>query len=129
MSADWFQDVFDFHEKFRCYIGGNGPEIPCMGTPDLRRKLIREEFIELCAALQQEDMPGIADGALDLIYVVLGTLVSYGIDPRPIWDAIHAANMAKEGGGEREDGKILKPPGWTAPDVEGLLKIQGLSGE
>jgi predicted HAD superfamily Cof-like phosphohydrolase len=26
---------------------------------------------------------------------------------------------------KREDGKIMKPPGWTPPDIEGELKLQG----
>lgn len=29
---------------------------------------------------------------------------------------------------KREDGKILKPPGWTPPDIEGCLRAQGWKG-
>jgi hypothetical protein len=36
--------------------------------------------------------------------------------------------MAKEGGGAREDGKILKPPGWVAPDIAGVLRKHGWLG-
>lgn len=30
----------------------------------------------------------------------------------------------KEGGETRDDGKVLKPPGWAAPDVAGILARQ-----
>lgn len=46
------------------------------------------------------------------------------IDLPDVWEAVQAANMAKEGGGTREDGKILKPPGWQAPDIAGILADQ-----
>ena len=127
-APDMYQDVFDFHRKFSAYIGDR-PGIPTAGTAELRAELIREEFDELLTAMESGDLPGIADGALDLVYVVLGTLVSYGIDARPIWVAIHAANMAKVGGGTRADGKVMKPPGWIAPDVAGLLAKQGASAD
>ena len=48
----------------------------------------------------------------------------YGIDIRPIWDEVHRTNMAKEGGGSRTDGKIMKPAGWQPPDIAGLLARQ-----
>jgi predicted HAD superfamily Cof-like phosphohydrolase len=40
-----------------------------------------------------------------------------------VWKEVHRSNMAKLEGGvrKREDGKILKPEGWTPPDVEGVM--------
>lgn len=128
MSLDWTQDVLDFHEKFGAHIGERAG-FPDASTFGLRLKLVREEYTEFMLALMRRDLAEVADGALDLVYVVIGTLVTLGIDPRPIWNEIQRANMGKEGGGKREDGKILKPPGWTPPDVAGILKSQGWSGE
>lgn len=118
-----FADVLAFHRKFRCVIGET-PAVPAEGTAHLRSELITEEYQELLSALMRGDLAGVADGALDLIYVVLGTLASYGIDPGRPWQAIQAANMAKENGGTRDDGKVMKPPGWVAPDIGGILRDQ-----
>lgn len=126
MNRDWFQDVYEFHRKFGCRISTT-PTIMPPDVADLRENLEQEEFDEILAAVEARDLPGIADGVVDLIYVLLGRLVSYGIDPRPIWNAVHAANMAKEGGATRGDGKILKPAGWVAPDVAGLIERQKAS--
>jgi len=71
------------------------------------------------------DLPELADGLADLDYVVEGTRLAFGIDGAPIAAAVHAANMAKAGGPISPNGKRLKPPGWTPPDVEGELKKQG----
>lgn len=122
--SDWFKDVLDFHRKFGCYIG-SAPAVPRDGTVKLRDRLIAEESDELADAFDAGDLPGIADGIADLIYVLLGLAVSYGIDMRPVWDEVHAANMRKEGGATRRDGKILKPEGWVHPDIEALLAKQG----
>lgn len=122
--VDWYADVMAFHERFGCVIGRNGPAVPDAGTAKLRAALLTEETIETVEAMARDDLPGIADGVVDLIYVALGLIVSYGIDPRPIWDAVHAANMAKVGGATRADGKVMKPPGWVGPDVAGLIARQ-----
>jgi predicted HAD superfamily Cof-like phosphohydrolase len=123
-SRDWFADVLAFHRKFGCAIGATPGVLPDRATFELRDRLHAEESDELRAAMINGDLPGIADGVVDLIYVLLGTLVSYGIDPRPVWREVHQANMAKEGGATRADGKILKPDGWVAPDVAGILRKQ-----
>jgi len=121
---DYMQDdVEAFHRKFGLPIG-HSPAVPQSLVKSLRYDLIREEAHETLNALVNDDLPEMADGIADLIYVLLGTAVSYGIDMGPIWDAVHASNMAKEGGPTRADGKILKPEGWSPPDVEGLLQAQ-----
>jgi predicted HAD superfamily Cof-like phosphohydrolase len=71
------------------------------------------------------DLVSLADGLADLDYVVEGTRLEFGIDGAPIAAEVHRANMTKVGGPNREDGKRLKPPGWTPPDIEGELRKQG----
>ena len=75
------------------------------------------------------NLPLLADGLGDTDYIVEGTRLEFGIDGEPIADAIHKANMAKVGPDgwivRRTDGKVLKPEGWTPPDIEGELKKQG----
>jgi len=128
---DWYWDVMCFHHKLCPARIGTEVDLVPMYEGDYRHisaKLISEEMVELDVAWRKNDFPEVVDGAIDLIYVILGLLVACGVDPRPIWDAVHASNMAKEGGETRADGKVLKPPGWTAPDVAGLLKKQGWKG-
>lgn len=121
---DWFQAVLDFHRKFGCHVE-NKPTAQPEHIRSLRKRLIEEEVIkETFTAIDNNDLPGIADGIVDSIYVLIGTAVSYGIDLRPVFDAVQAANMAKEGGGTRADGKILKPAGWKAPDVASIIGEQ-----
>jgi len=121
---NYYQDVKDFHEKFRLVVEDQ-PTIPSRRTVDLRISLIEEETAELLDALDWEDIVGVADAVADLIYVVLGTAISYGIAVDAIWRVIHDTNMKKVGGKEREDGKILKPEGWVPPDILGELRKQG----
>jgi predicted HAD superfamily Cof-like phosphohydrolase len=83
---------------------------------------MHEELSELEKAMEEGDLVGIADGLADLLYVVYGTSVSYGIDVRPIFEEVHRTNMAKVGGAVREDGKVLKPDGWLPPDIAPLLE-------
>lgn len=139
MSLDWYQDVCDFMKKFGQEVKTK-PSSPSLKVRQLRAKLILEEYFELMEkglgvnpfSPEEDDgkvdLEELADGACDLIVVVLGTLAAFGIDPRPVWDEIHKSNMAKEGGGKRGDGKVMKPKGWTAPDVKKLLVEQGMKG-
>ena len=92
----------------------------------LWRALIREEQRELAEAMAQEDIVAIAHEATDLVYVTVGMMVESGIPFDRVWREVHAANMRKVDPttGEvrhREDGKILKPEGWTPADVAAAL--------
>jgi predicted HAD superfamily Cof-like phosphohydrolase len=120
---DWQADVKEFHEKFGLPVG-ESPAIPGKLVKNLRRSLIAEEVKEVFRAMEKDDLAGVADGVADLIYVALGTTISYGIDLHPIWEAVQEANMSKTGGGRRGDGKIMKPPNWQAPNVEKLIDDQ-----
>lgn len=119
MSKDWFNDVLEFHKKFGCYVGKEPGDMnyPAM----LREELVQEEYEEFRSTRRTIRR---ADAICDLIYVLIGTAISMGIDIRPMWDEVHRSNMAKEGGAIREDGKILKPEGWEPPDLMGEFKRQ-----
>ncbi len=113
-------DVAAFHMKFDHPAGGKIK----LRMKKLRRRLIREEAKELCKAIKRNDEVEVIDGICDLMYVTVGTAVAMGIDLEPFWDAVQKANMAKEGGGKRGDGKVLRPEGWQAPDIAGILAQQ-----
>jgi predicted HAD superfamily Cof-like phosphohydrolase len=37
---------------------------------------------------------------------------------------VHRANLQKAGGPRRNDGKLLKPPGWQPADVKSVIRQQ-----
>lgn len=71
------------------------------------------------------DLPEIADALADIAYVVEGMSVECGINSEPVLAEVHRTNMLKTTGPIREDGKRLKPPGWTPPNIAGELRRQG----
>lgn len=87
----------------------------------LRVDLIQEELDELADAIACKSLSRTIDAVEDLLYVVYGTAEELGFDAAPFFDEVHRSNMAKVGGGQRADGKQLKPEGWTPPDIAGLL--------
>jgi hypothetical protein len=116
------ENVLAFHRKFGAVVGTT-PAAPSDAVLGLRLRLISEEYGELMSALYAGDLAQIAKEAADLKYVIEGTLISYGIDSRPIDAAVHASNMAKDGR-VRGDLKVMKGDGYRPPDVAGLLERQ-----
>lgn len=106
------------------------PAVPPEDRVALRKSLIDEEVNrELLPAMERGDIVEIADAMADSIYVIVGSALEYGVPLDRVWDAVQAANMAKVDPitgkvRRREDGKILKPPGWTAPDIAAVLAGQ-----
>ncbi len=125
---DPFAAVLEFHRRFGVRIGAR-PELPDEATIALRRSLIAEETAELDRAIADRDVVEVADALADLLYVVYGTAVSFGIDVRPVFAEVHRSNMTKVGGPTRADGKVLKPAGWQAPRIAPLLEGMGLADE
>lgn len=123
--------VMRFHEAFSLTIGSTPSFKELDKNPklqDLRVGLIQEEFKELLVALQDRDMPEVADALGDMVYVIYGFAIVLGINLDDVLEEIQRANMSKldEDGKPiyREDGKVLKPKGWTAPDIEEVLERQ-----
>lgn len=100
---------------------GSGSVHDCV----LRRKLHRQEHRELIEAIDARDRMGIARELADVVYVAYGTADTLGIDLDAVFAEIHAANLRKfnpPGPLFDPDGKLLKPPGWTPPDVARVLR-------
>lgn len=124
MAKTMFDMVMDFHEAFGQRIGRR-PALPDMNERSLRMKLLQEEMREYTEAEADDNLVEIADALADIIYIACGTAVSYGIPLDELYDEVHRSNMAKLVDGKvlrRDDGKIIKPEGWTSPDIEGILK-------
>jgi predicted HAD superfamily Cof-like phosphohydrolase len=95
----------------------------------LRVELIREEVSEFVAASQQGDLVGIADALADIVYVVYGTALTYGIDLDAVLREVHRSNMTKlDTDGNpvlRKDGKVLKSARYSPPDIAAVLNLRG----
>lgn len=96
----------------------------------LRFRLIREEFKEYRDAVVMDDITEIADALADLSYVVIGTAVAHGLTRfGDIFDEVHRSNMSKLGADNRPirraDGKVLKGPNFTLPDLERFIRLGG----
>ena len=90
-----------------------------------RISLLDEEYAEAVEALNWGDRRYIAKELADLVYVAVGTAVALEIPFDDVFDAVHRANMSKFQDREvREDGKVLKGPGYQDPaaEIEKLLR-------
>ena len=122
--SNMFQDVKAFQTAVGQHVGTK-PEFPDGAERVLRMKLLREEFEEYNDGEYKDDLENVAKELADIIYIVCGTAASYGIPLDLVFDEVHKSNMAKLGpDGKpkfREDGKVLKPEGWQAPDIKSIL--------
>ena len=93
---------------------------------NLYTKLIEEEFKELKVAIDDNDKVETLDALVDILVVTIGALHSFGADVEGAWREVMQTNFAKidEDGKvrKREDGKILKPLGWTPPELKQFVK-------
>tara|TARA_Y100000296_G_C5137970_1_gene239315 strand:- start:189 stop:545 length:357 start_codon:yes stop_codon:yes gene_type:complete len=105
------------------------PQTPDKDTASLRSKLVSEEAKEVVVALKEGSLDKIAKELVDLLYVTIGTAISYGINLGPIWDIVHASNMEKDPALKNEDGKVLKPKGWNEPDIKFQIAQQLVTGK
>lgn len=120
---DPVRDVRDFHQAFDQRVASY-PEFPEQDERALRVKLLREEFGEYIAAEEGDDFIEVADALADMLYIICGTAVSYGIPLEDLHNEVHRSNMDKLVNGKpikREDGKVIKPDGWEAPNVEMVI--------
>ena len=105
-------------------------DIPKLDSPDigpeelieLRIKLLREEVEEYAEAARAGDLVEVLDALADIGYILAGTILNHGM--QNIYDdafnEVHRSNMAKLVDGKvlrREDGKVMKPEGWTPPQL------------
>lgn len=120
--------VREFHEAF-------GVPVHDTKTPDLvqdrvalRWSLIDEEATELHTAIFQDgDIVETADALADLVYVIYGAALEFGIDLDAVLAEVHRSNMSKlDTDGKpiyREDGKVLKSSHFVLPDIKRVLDL------
>ena len=107
-ACDQSTDTFN-NDQFKLYIS-----------------LIDEEFRELAIAIHDNDQVEQLDALIDILVVTIGALHSMGADAEGAWKEVMQTNFAKidkETGKvrKREDGKVLKPIGWTPPELKPFI--------
>ena len=117
--------VFDDQAKFMLACGQS------VGQNNITQfslylRLISEEVSELAKATEDNDPVEIFDAILDIIVVCIGAGHSLGLPMQAGWDEVVRSNMSKVDPvtglvRRREDGKILKPEGWTPPALDNLI--------
>lgn len=115
--------VEEFHRKFDILVQAS-PTEASEDTKRLRIRLIQEEFDELKESMAEGNLAALAKEMADLLYVVYGTAVSYGIDMEPVFREVHRSNLSKVGGYKREDGKWVKPPTYSPASIEPIIDAQ-----
>ena len=122
--------VKEFHEAFGLEI--NVPISTKLAY--LREDLIQEEAMEITneiLASDEDDKPDVDKKKLtkelaDLMYVTIGTAVTFGLPLEEVFAEVHKSNMSKlTADGKvlrREDGKVLKSDQYKEPELEKFFK-------
>lgn len=120
-----FEMVHEFHTVYAANIGDK-PELPSKEERALRISLLKEEYNEYIMGEKHSDIVEIADALADMLYIINGTCVSYGIPIDEIFAEVHASNMSKlDTDGKvlrREDGKVLKGPNYFKPRIREIME-------
>ena len=139
-----------FHHVYGLPVQTDGASLE-RESLDMRMSLIAEEFSELVGAVYGQaarveiessyrravatddgarDTVETADALADLIYVIYGMALETGIDLAAVLAEVQRSNMSKLGADGkpvyREDGKVLKGPGYFPPNVEAVLRSRRL---
>lgn len=118
--------VKEFHKVFKLEESQNY-KISGAKCSLLRYKLMEEENNEYNNACVQEDEVEIADALGDQLYVLLGTIISHGLEDKieEIFTEIHRSNMTKL---DKDGNPVYKPNGkvgkselFEEPNIEAIL--------
>jgi predicted HAD superfamily Cof-like phosphohydrolase len=93
---------------------------------NLYTRLIQEEVDELWDANAQANQVECLDALIDILVVTIGAIHSMGADAEGAWNEVMRSNLSKidkETGmvRKREDGKVLKPNGYSPPNLEPFI--------
>lgn len=128
------REVLEFRMKFLLeevleFIQAAGYQIGfCDGDPENQHA----PHFEFRKVRDGVDHAGMFDALIDEVYVALGTAHLLGYPWQEGWDRVQTANMAKvrakADGSDSLRGSsfdVVKPEGWVAPDIAGLLRECG----
>ncbi|NKB72520.1 MAG: hypothetical protein GKR89_36045 [Candidatus Latescibacteria bacterium] len=119
--------VQQFHRTFQGYSqSAPTAQVPSQISAG-RIAIFAEELAEYQAAVAAGDIVEVADALTDMLYVLLGTFITHGLQDKAVklFAEVHRSNMSKlDKNGRplyREDGKILKSELFSAPDLAAII--------
>lgn len=121
-----YDDVGEFHRRFELPHSTDGNPPAALELSDLTYRIgfMLEELCEFNRAASQDDLAGMLDALVDLVYVAMGTAQLKRLPFNEAWVEVHRANMAKERGPTAARGHHLdvrKPKDWTPPLIEPII--------
>lgn len=124
------QQVRQFNETYNVKTSDK-PKLPNDIEATLMHNLILEELMELNEAIDDGDVVGIADALADIVYVTAQQAVTHGYPIDELVREVQRSNMSKLGEDGRpiirSDGKVLKGPNYSPPNLRDILKAKGAS--
>jgi predicted HAD superfamily Cof-like phosphohydrolase len=120
--------VKEFHTAFG--LGISEEPVADLGKAKnkLRFELMKEENEEYLEAANNNNLTEVADALGDMLYILCGTIIEHGMQHKieEVFDEIQLSNMSKLGADGkpvyREDGKVLKGPGYAKPNIDRIFK-------
>ena len=120
--TDTFKDIDTFHTA--C------DQQPSVDNYAMYLDLITEEYNELKDAIVANDRVEQLDALVDILVVTMGAIRAAGWNGEAAWKEVMSSNFAKIDPStgkvrKREDGKVLKPVGWRAPNLQQFVGEDG----
>ena len=93
---DYIKMVEEFHKTFNAPVLET-PQIPSKERCDLRINLMQEELNEIKEAIENNDFVEISDGLCDLMYVLVGSILEFGLKDKfnTLFNEVQRSNMSK----------------------------------
>lgn len=118
MMVRQFNEVYEVEESPK-------PKLPTEAEATLCNNLILEELAELNDAFDTQNIVEIADAITDIIYVTAQQGAKMGLPIDALLREVQRSNLSKLGDDgkpiRREDGKVLKGPNFSEPNISGIL--------
>ena len=122
--------VQEFHKAFGLGIATEPTADLTSEKVALRYELMKEENEEYLEAAKAGNLVEVADALGDMLYILCGTIIEHGLQDKitEVFEEIQRSNMSKLGeDGKplyREDGKVLKGPNFSSPDLAKVLQMK-----
>ena len=129
-----YELVHEFHDKYGLPISIADEQLLDTGDITVRKKIITEEYDEVMEALKELEIVLLSTESTDtqifnahthmlkelcdLVYVAVGTSVSFGYSFDDGFKSVHTSNMTKDGS-INNSGKITKGPSYREPEELG----------
>lgn len=127
-----YVSVQEFLTKFK--IQQNQiPDLADVKLLDARFNHMQEELLEFMYSKNCDDLHGMVDALIDIVYVAYGTAAILGVNDKQ-WEAcferVHEANMTKVRDVNDKSHKVgvKKPKGWQAPCFNEILNSTKYTG-